>query len=117
MLQGLSYGAVFEGHPKYAVEKHGIAAARATPENGESLLDMRERVLAAWDRLLSDADPDETVLVVTHGGPLYVVLGYVRDWDIVRSILDLDQGNCTINEIRVRNGDSEIVRENERPQT
>lgn len=117
VLQGLSYGEVFEGHPEYAIEKNGIGAARATPETGESLLDMRERVLAGWDRLLAEADPDETVLVVTHGGPLYIILGHVRGWDIVRSILDLDQGNCTINEIRVRNGDSEIARENERPQT
>jgi len=35
---------------------------------------MVDRVIAGCDRLV-EVHPDETVLVVTHGGPLRVLLG------------------------------------------
>ncbi|MFO7834002.1 MAG: histidine phosphatase family protein [Halohasta sp.] len=113
VLQGLDYGELFLGHPEYTLSEVGSTAAEARPEGGESLLDQRERVLAAVDDLRASLGPDETAVVVTHGGPLYLVLGWVRGLDIRSTVLDQEQGNCAINEL-VADGDRvDVVVEND----
>jgi probable phosphoglycerate mutase len=110
VYQGLTKAEIFEEYPQFAATT-GVSATRETPENGESLLEVRERVLAGWNELLEGAD-GETVLVVTHGGPLYVVLGHVRGQDILTAVTDHSQHNCALNEFRV--GETvELVRHNE----
>jgi alpha-ribazole phosphatase len=47
-----------------------------SPPRGESLLLLRERVLAAWNEI---ADRQHRVLVVTHGGPIRLILNHVLD--------------------------------------
>ncbi len=120
VLSGLDYRELFLGYPEFALTEVGYTAAAARPEGGESLLDQRERVLAAFDDLVdrgtdsTERDPDETTVVVTHGGPLYLVLGRLKGWDIVATVMEQEQGNCAINEIRVdRDGTCRIRRENE----
>ncbi|WP_340098463.1 histidine phosphatase family protein [Salinibaculum salinum] len=110
VYQGLTKTEIFEGHPEFAPTT-GVSAVRATPENGESLLDVRERVLAGWEQLLADAD-GETVLVVTHGGPITLLLGDIRGDDIFGAITDHSQHNCAINELHVSEA-VEIIRHNE----
>jgi probable phosphoglycerate mutase len=113
VYQGLTKAEIFERYPEFAVTS-GVPAVREVPENGESLLAARERVLAGWERLLDDAD-GETVLVVTHGGPIYLLLGHVRGQDIITAVTDHSQHNCAINELRVdgNTGEVELRRHNE----
>ncbi|MFC7044222.1 histidine phosphatase family protein [Halobacteriaceae archaeon GCM10025711] len=111
VLQGLAYGEVF-GDPTYGVEEGGVEAAKTVPENGESLFDLRERVLDAWTDLTAGAGDGETHVVVTHGGPLYVLLGHLKGLDVVASITEQSQANCAVNEVRVAD-DATVVRENE----
>jgi len=113
VLQGLDYGNLFLGHPEFTLSEVGYTAAEACPEGGESLLDQRERVLAAFDGLRASLGPDETAVVVTHGGPLYLVLGRVRDLDIHATVLDQEQGNCAINELVVDGDRVDVVTEND----
>ncbi|MFD1646500.1 histidine phosphatase family protein [Haloarchaeobius litoreus] len=101
VYQGLSYETLFEGHPEFAVHKIGVEAARTDPEGGESLLTARERVLDAWNRLVAEVPDGGTVAVVTHGGPLYVLLGHLRGQDIVTALTEHDQGNCAVSEVRL----------------
>ena len=113
-FQGLTYLALFEGYPEFALGHSGYAAAEVEPEGGESLLAMRERVLDAWDDLVAELDSrDATVAVVTHGGPLYALTGAVKGLDLVTATLEQRQGNCALNEVRVADGDAELVVENE----
>jgi len=85
---------------------------RATPEGGESLLDLRERVLGAWERLRAETAAGETALVVTHGGPIYVLLGEFKRMALPAAITDHSQDNCGLTELRV--GDEvHVLRENE----
>ena len=112
VLQGLNYGELFLGHPEFTLTEVGYAAAQATPERGESLLDHRERVLDAATDLGADIDTDETIVVVTHGGPLYLLLGWVKAFDIVATIMEQEQGNCAINELAV-DGDGTLTVERE----
>lgn len=112
--QGLTYDDLFGTYPEYTLSEIGYAAAETVPEGGESLLGMRERVLAAFAELRSEVGSDETVAVVAHGGPLYVATGELKGLDVVAAVLDQDQGNCAVNEVRVGDGggDTALVREN-----
>jgi probable phosphoglycerate mutase len=111
-LQGLTDAEVCEGFPEYALSVVGHAAATARPKGGESFLDLRERVLTAWQSLLDGVELDETVVVVTHGGPIRFVLADLQALDVVEAILGQEQDNCALNEIRVTSP-PELVRENE----
>lgn len=110
VYQGLTKTEIFEEYPQFAATT-GVSAVKETPENGESLLDVRERVLAGWEQLVADAG-GETALVVTHGGPLYIVLGHARGQDTLTAITDHSQHNCAVNELRVSET-VELVRHNE----
>jgi len=101
VLQGLSYGELFLGYPEFTLTEVGYTAAEARPEGGESLIEQRNRILDALTTLIDDMDSEETVVVVTHGGPLYLLLGWIKDVDIVATIMEQEQGNCAINEIEV----------------
>jgi len=100
-----------------------VMGIRSRPAGGESLLDLRERVLAAWEDLLAETNPDETALVVTHGGPIYTLLGHIAGTDLSSAFLEHTQDNCALTELRVRpdpdtaGGDTRatIVCENETP--
>lgn len=113
IYQGLLYEEVFERHPEHDATS-GIVTLDATPETGESMLDLQDRVLSGWERLVTDIGPEETVLVVTHGGPIYVTLGHVRGQSLVTAIAEGSQDNCALNELRydTETGETEIVFEN-----
>jgi probable phosphoglycerate mutase len=116
-LQGLTVEAVFEGHPEYSLLHSGVAGARATPPNGESLIDTRERVIDGWEELVAEGDPKETVLVVTHGGPLFLLLAYVRGQDFEAAMAEGWPENTGLAELRVDRTDDgvavEVIRDGE----
>jgi len=100
VLQGLSYRELFEGYPEFSVRKSGYPAAAARPEGGESWRDVYERVRDAWTELVDELD-EETVLVVSHGGPIHVVIGLLKEYDVVETITEIDLGNCALTEVGV----------------
>ncbi|SEN69983.1 probable phosphoglycerate mutase [Halorientalis persicus] len=113
-FQGLTYEQVFGEFPEHRGST-GMLGLESVPAGGESLLQARERVLVAWEDLLEQASPDEEVLVVTHGGPIYVLLAHVRGMDLPTAITTLSQRNCAVNELRYdhETGETDVVRENE----
>jgi len=115
VLQGLSYGELFLGYPEFTLTEVGYTAADARPEGGESLIEQRDRIIDAMTTLVDDMNSDETVVVVTHGGPLYLLLGWINDLDIVATIMAQEQGNCAINEIEIDPVDGRLTihREND----
>lgn len=98
VYQGFHYEDVFERHPEYDVTG-GIVGLDVAPESGESLREMADRVHDGWDRLRAETADDGTVLVVTHGGPIYLVLGRVKGLDLASAIAEHRQHNCALNEI------------------
>ncbi|MFC7042798.1 histidine phosphatase family protein [Halonotius sp. GCM10025705] len=115
VLQGLSYGELFLGYPEFTLTEVGYTAAETRPEGGESLIEQRDRIIDALTSLVDDMDSNETVVVVTHGGPLYLILGWIKDLDIVATVMEQEQGNCAINEIKVdtESGRLAVQREND----
>jgi len=101
VFEGMLADELFGSHPEYDVFEIGYAAATEAPENGESIVDTRERVLDAVDRLVDDCDGGETVAVVTHGGPVQTVVSNLQGLDIVEAIETLHVENCSVTEVGV----------------
>jgi probable phosphoglycerate mutase len=74
-----------------------------TVEGGESILDVRERAIAAMDRVMAE-DAGQTVLVVTHGRYLRVLLASVLDEYSLDQMHQLDHSNTCVNRL-VHTGD------------
>jgi probable phosphoglycerate mutase len=100
VFQGLLYDQVYGQHPEFTVSEVGAAALEHTPDGGESVLGARDRVVSAWDGLCSDLD-GETVVVVTHGGPIHVVRALVAGRDLVAELTGQHSINGALYEFRV----------------
>jgi len=113
-FQGLTYEQVFGEFPEHR-GSIGMLGLESCPEGGESLLGARERVPVEVEDMLERSDADEEILVVTHGGPIYVLLAHVRGTDLPTAITSLSQGNCAVNELEHdhETGETEVLREND----
>lgn len=109
VFEGVLAENFFEDHPEYGVFETGYHAATETPENGESIVEARERALDAWERLVADLGGDETVAVVTHGGPVMTIVGQLRGLDVVTQIREVRIENCSVTEVAV-GSEPELVR-------
>lgn len=113
--QGLPIDQMSERFPEYDLGESGLEAAHRRPESGECLMDVRGRVIERWETTLAECESRETILIVTHGGPIRLLLGHLKGLDIVETIMKQSQGNCSINEIVFdhKTGAMRIVREND----
>lgn len=111
-LQGLLANELFERYPHLSVKDGGEDAAHARPEGGETLMETRQRVLDAWNRLRADLAPDETVVVISHSGPISLLLSDVQNDPLVEAVLDRTQDNCAVSELHVDGDDARLLREN-----
>lgn len=114
VYQGLTYDDVAERFPDFGLTEDAAYAAAETPEAGESLVSVRDRVLDGWHDLRTALGDDETAVVVTHGGPIHLLLGHLKGMDVPESVLEHAQSNCAVNEVRVAS-EPRIVRENATP--
>jgi alpha-ribazole phosphatase len=57
--------------------------SRHSPTGGESLASLQTRVLAAWHEIVSER---RAILVITHGGPIRIILSYLRCVPVDRSL-------------------------------
>lgn len=114
VYQGLEYGP--DGNQESGDRSPIDSTFPPTPESGESLTAVRERVLDHWRDLCElCAGPDEdgdTALVVAHGGTIKLLLGHLYGLDVSESMTELDQDNCAVTEVRLADGSTSIVREN-----
>ncbi|MES3160502.1 MAG: histidine phosphatase family protein [Halorubrum sp.] len=119
VFQGLATDSFFTEYPAFDLLEHGHDAATEVPESGESWVEVRDRVLAAGAEL---ADRDETVVAVTHGGPIRLVTGHHRGLPPTRSLTELAVDNCSITAIDTASdatdsSESAVVRSNATPFT
>jgi len=115
-FQGLNYRDLFEGYPQFAVTETGYSSVTEPIPGGEALVDVRDRLLDAWRGLREELGTDpggDTVAVVTHGTPLYVLLGHLAGEDIETTLTERGQDNCAVNEVRLGPGGPTVRREND----
>lgn len=68
----------------------------ATPAGGEPFASFEARVLAAWRRIAARSEPN--VLVVTHGGPIRVMIVHRRALPF-HHLLELDVAHGSLHEL------------------
>jgi probable phosphoglycerate mutase len=113
VYQGFEYHEVQDRFPKFSLGEAAYEASMAVPEGGESLRGLADRVTERLDQVVADHE-GETVLVVTHGGPLHVMLGYAKDLPLHEGLKRHHQDNCGVNELVAEDGGLRVARENER---
>ena len=108
VYQGLSYSDVEDRFPAFGLGESGYRATDAVPEGGESLRDVHTRVTGRFEELA--AADGETVLLVTHGGPLCILLGHAKGLGLTDALCSHHPENCSATEFRLE-GDVTIHRE------
>lgn len=99
VYQGLSYSDVEDRFPSFGLHQTAYEAIDAIPEGGESFRDVQTRVVDGFEELASvDA---ESVLLVTHGGPLCILLGHAKGYGLTESLYSHRPDNCSVSEFRV----------------
>ncbi len=111
VYQGFTREQLNERFPAFAVE-NGAVALEEPPESGESFAEMYSRIRTTWEELAT-ATTDETVLVVTHGGPITAVLATLKRQDLLTAVTQHSIANCGLTAVDTVTG--EILRENEQP--
>ena len=113
VLQGFDKATLQEQFPEYAIAEAGQSSSKRTPESGESFEGTCDRVADAWEDLVQDLGADETVLVVAHGGSIRMILGEVLGISVEEGVEHIDQDNVAVNEIRVGDGETAVLEQNE----
>ena len=109
VYQGLSYADVEDRYPTFGLDETAYRATDAVPEGGESFREVENRVTQRFDDLTTtDA---ETVLLVTHGGPLCILLGHAKGFELTESLSAHRPDNCSATEFLV-DDEVSILREN-----
>jgi probable phosphoglycerate mutase len=109
VYQGLSHADIESRFPEFSLNERGYRATERTPDGGESLRAVERRVVDRFEEL-ADAD-GETVLVVTHGGPLCILLGHTKGMDLTESLSKHHLDNCAFAEFRVDGEETTVVSE------
>jgi len=77
------------------------------PPEGEYLADFQARVLESWREIVR-ASAGQRVLLVSHGGPIRVVLCDIRQHPVER-LLELDVAHAALLAVRVDGDDAELA--------
>jgi broad specificity phosphatase PhoE len=86
-----------------------LSTTDRTPESGESLREMADRVTGAFGGL----EGNGTVLVVAHGGPLCALLGRVKGMSLSAALSAHHLDNCGVSEFDAGgDGKPRVVSEN-----
>lgn len=110
VYQGLRVPDLAKRHPEIS-ELGSVTALSVTPEGGESLADLAERVRGGVETLRENCGPDDTVVLVTHGGPIRVLLADARGVTLEESIREHAPANCSVFEFALGEAGLRFVEE------
>jgi probable phosphoglycerate mutase len=109
-FQGLTRSSIAARHRSY---QHGRSLLSiANVPGGEPRLALERRVTDGWHSLRDSLAGDDQVLVITHGGPIRVVLAAVLDRTLSTFANEFSPGNCSVTELAVED-DVSVVRQND----
>lgn len=115
-LEEMDWG-IYEGQPHSpetaaafeAIYGHWARGIFDVPiDGGESILDVQRRAMSAMDDVL-EQHPGDTVLVVSHGRLLRVLLASVLDGYGLLRMHDIKHANTSVNQLCWRGGSVEAV--------
>lgn len=103
VYQGLVVDDLVERYPELR-EIGTVTGLPVTPESGEGLEEFADRVMAGIDDLEERSAPAETVLLVTHGGPIRIMLGAATGRNLERAVREHRPGNCSVYDFELDDG-------------
>lgn len=109
VYQGLTRADIESRYPEFGLRETAYRATDVVPEGGESLRTVHERVVGRFEDLHGD---DGTTLLVTHGGPLCILLGYAKGHDLTTALSAHHLDNCAASEFRANGAGTTVVDEN-----
>ena len=109
IYQGLSHERIESEHPRFGLTETAYRSTEIVPEGGESFRAVEERVVGRFETVAGS--DRETVLVITHGGPLRILLGHAKGLELSTALLEHGPENCSVTEFRIDES-IEVVREN-----
>ncbi len=77
------------------------------PPGGEPLIEFQARVLAAWRDIVRD-NSGQRVLLVSHGGPIRVILCEIRRHPVER-LLEFEVAHAALLAVRIDGDDAELL--------
>jgi len=84
-----------------ALSRFWQAPLTNTPPQGEPLSEFQDRVLTAWNHIVS-GDLNKPVLIITHGGVIRVILSYLLERP-VEKLLELQVPHASLHNVTLRN--------------
>jgi len=108
--EGLTYAEALERAPE-RVARWSADPCSEAPPGGETFTTLRDRVVRALDRWIAQC-PSGTVLWVTHGGVLGVLLCHALGLDLSRRV-QFRRDNAAITELAVADSTRVLVRHND----
>jgi broad specificity phosphatase PhoE len=108
--EGLTYAQIQDRHPRELAAWHADIT-HVAPPGGEPLALVGQRVQAAFDDIVWH-DGDEAVLLVSHGGPLRVLLCQAMGMDVAM-YWRFSVGVASVSELGVYDRGSVLVRLND----
>lgn len=108
VYQGLTLSDIESRFPEFGLDEAAYRATEAVPEGGESLREVEERAIEGFESL---ADIKGTTLLVTHGGPLCMLLGHARGQPLPTALSEHHLDNCGVTEFATGGDGVAIVRE------
>ncbi|WP_254272860.1 histidine phosphatase family protein [Haloarcula marina] len=100
VYQGFLDEELFARHPDHDPAT-SVSSLDIDPEGGESVTAFCERVESAWADLRATVGAEETVLVVTHGGPLKALRSVLTDRDRAAALASGSPPNCAVTAVRL----------------
>ena len=83
-----------EGTPRRPIEAYALGDLTYAPNQGESYLELGRRLLSFLLDLRRDVQHESRVVVVTHIGPMRLLVGIIEGLDDPRSVLALKFANA-----------------------
>lgn len=110
VYQGFLAEELLERYPDYDTE-NSVSALDVTPEGGESIETFCARVESAWTDLSERTGPEETILLVTHGGVIKTLLATVTERSRMELLATHSPPNCSVTTVELSESAGELIAE------
>lgn len=85
------------------------------PENGESWRTVETRVLTAWERLRNAIGAGETVILVSHTGPIHCLMASLTGKRLETEFINNDIAEASVARIEVTDDGAQLIARNVTP--
>ena len=109
--QGMKLDVLLDHYPAFDYNDNGEEVLEIRPPNGESMLDVHDRVIPYWKNfceMVGTMDPDYPILVISHSHPINSIMSQITGETLYTISKDHDREPIELTRIGV-NPDGNIV--------